>query len=73
MVSNDQIRQIVAEVLGVDPESLQADTMLYALPSFDSVQLLSLMVALDEIGVVVPPSQVAELRTFNDILALRRR
>jgi acyl carrier protein len=73
MVSNEQIRQTVAEALNVDPDSLQADTMLYTLPNFDSVQLLTLMVALDEIGVVLPPAQVAELRTYNDILALRRR
>jgi acyl carrier protein len=73
MVSNEQIRLTVAEALGVDPESLQANTDLSALPNYDSVQLLTLMVALDEIGVILPPTQVAQLRTFNDILALRRR
>ncbi len=73
MVSNEQIRQVVADTLSIDPETLQADTPLFSLPNFDSVQLLMILLALEEIGVIVPPTQGRELQTFNDILALRRR
>jgi acyl carrier protein len=73
MVSNEQIHRTVAEALNIEPDLLQADTILNTLPNFDSVQLLTLMVVLDEIGVIIPPAQVVMLHTFNDILLLRRR
>ncbi|MGA2052049.1 MAG: phosphopantetheine-binding protein [Opitutales bacterium] len=73
MVSNEQIHQAVAEALNIDPAMLKGDTELYTLPNFDSVQLLTLMVVLDEIGVVIPAAHVVMLRTFDDILVLQRR
>jgi len=72
MISDDQIRLAVARELNVSIESLQADTPLHSLPGFDSVQLLMLMVALEEIGVKMPTADAANLRTFGDILALDR-
>jgi acyl carrier protein len=72
MISDDQIRAIVARELRVPLEVLEPATVLHSLPGFDSVQLLMLMVALDEIGVKMPTSDAANLRTFADILALQR-
>jgi len=73
MISDEQLRQTVARELRIPAELLQADTVLYTLPGFDSVQLLMLMVALEEIGVKLPTNEAANLRTFGDILALERR
>ncbi len=73
MTSEEQIRQTVARELKVPVELLQPDTVLHALPGFDSVQLLMLMVALEEIGIKMPTQDAANLRTFGDILALERR
>ena len=73
MTTDEQIRQTVARELRVHEELLLPDTVLQTLPGFDSVQLLMLMVALEEIGVKMPTSEAASLRTFGDILALQRR
>ncbi len=73
MTSDDQIRQVVARELKVPENALQPDTILHTLPGFDSVQLLMLMVALEEVGVKMPTQDAANLRTFGDILALGRR
>jgi acyl carrier protein len=72
MTSDEQIRFVVAQELKVSPGLLQPDTALHSLPGFDSVQLLMLMVALEEIGVKMPTSEAATLRTFGDVLALER-
>jgi len=73
MISDVLIRQTVARELRVPEESLQPETVLQSLPGFDSVQLLMLMVALEEIGVHMPTADAAGLRTYGDILTLVRR
>lgn len=72
MTSDEQIRQLVAQELRVPEELLQPDAVLQSLPGFDSVQLLILMVALEEVGVKMPTDAAANLTTFGDILALER-
>jgi acyl carrier protein len=72
MISDDQIRLAVARELNVPIELLTPETPLHGLPGFDSVQLLMLMVALEEIGVKMPTSEAANLRTFGDLLTLDR-
>ncbi len=72
MSSDEQIRLLVARELKVPLELLQPDTALHSLPGFDSVQLLMLMVALEEIGVKMPVAEAANMRTFGDVLALER-
>ncbi len=68
MPSEQEIREAVADLLEVTPADLQPQTNLSDLPNFDSVQLLSLIVVLDELGVEVPRNKIADLRTFGDIL-----
>jgi acyl carrier protein len=72
MISDEQIGLLVARELKIPVELLQSDAVLHSLPGFDSVQLLMLMVALEEIGVRMPVAEAANLRTFGDILALER-
>lgn len=68
-----EIKQAVAEALEVEPNALNLDTVLEELPGFDSIKLLALMVALDDIGIQVNESEVSRLKTYNDILALARQ
>lgn len=72
MTSIDAIRNAVAEVLEVDPGSLQPETNFYDLPNFDSVAILSLIVALDDLGVQIPQQKASDIRTFGDVLALAK-
>ncbi|MBI4659280.1 MAG: acyl carrier protein [Verrucomicrobia bacterium] len=70
MSTAEVVREAVANALNVPAESLKPDTSLYSLPDFDSVQMLTLMVALDDVGVQVPQHKVGEIQTFGDILKL---
>ena len=70
MANLQQIRSTVAEILEVEESTLKPETCFYDLPDFDSVKVLSLIVALDDIGVEVPQEKAGELRTFGDILKL---
>ncbi len=72
MTTIDDIRNAVAEVLEVEPGSLRPDTNLFEIPNFDSVTILSLIVALDDLGVEVPQQKASEIRTFGDILQLAK-
>lgn len=72
MCSDEQIRLLVARELKVPLDLLQSEAVLHSLPGFDSVQLLMLMVALEEIGVKMPVAEAANLRTIGDVLALER-
>lgn len=70
MPNIDNLRNAVAEVLEVEPASLQPETNFYDLPNFDSVVILSLIVTLDDLGVEVPQAKASEIRTFGDVLKL---
>ncbi len=73
MVSDEQIRLTVADALGVDAAKLDPETPLNTIADFDSVQVLTLMLALDEAGVKLLPNDVGKVRTFGDILVLVRK
>ena len=72
-MKEEQLRRLVAEVIEADPASLTADTDLRALPGFDSVNLLSLMIVLDEqMGVRLGPEQAATLRYMRELEDIAR-
>ena len=73
MKRND-LRAIVAEILEVEPEKLQANVELTSFENYDSVVLLSLMIRLDEAAnIKMLPSDVPTLRTYGDIEAMATR
>lgn len=64
----DELRNIVAEVIEADASEITSDTDLRALPGFDSVNVLSLMIVLDErLGVRLSPEQAASLRFMREL------
>jgi acyl carrier protein len=73
-VKRTELREIVAAVLEINPEELNADTNLTTIETFDSVSTLTLMVELGEkAGIRVSPSDVRDLRYYRDIERLAER
>lgn len=70
MPTAHDIRAAVAEVLEVEASSLTVDTRFQDLAGFDSVKVLSLIVALDDLGINVPQEKASEIRTYGDVLKL---
>ena len=69
----EQLRNLVAEIVEADPAEITADTDLRTLPGFDSVNLLSLMIALDErFGIRLGPEQASTLRFMRELEELAR-
>jgi acyl carrier protein len=62
------LRAIVAGILEVDPSSLVADAVLNSIDNYDSVSVLTLMIALDEqAGIKISPADANALRFYGDI------
>lgn len=70
MASLQDIRTAVAEIVNLDADALKPETCFYDLPGFDSVTILSVIVALDDLGVSVPQEKASQIRTFGDVLKL---
>lgn len=68
MASVDEIKAVVAEIVDADPAEIEITTDLYSFPDFDSVEVLSLLVALNDIGVDVDQGQISNVTTFGDLL-----
>jgi acyl carrier protein len=70
-VTRTELKQIVADVLEIDPEALEPTTELKSFETFDSVSVLSLMIELDEkAGIKLGPGDAAKLATYGEIEAL---
>lgn len=73
-VNRNTLVAIVAEIFEAEPNDIDGVTDLTKLPGFDSVNVLSLMIALDErAGIRMRPEDAASLRTFRQIEALATR
>ena len=65
---------IIAEVLEVDASEVTSDKELSSFEMYDSVNVLSLMVALDSKAKVrLSPTDVRDLRTIADIEAIAEK
>lgn len=72
-MKEDQLRKLVAEVFEADAAEIDSDADLRALPGFDSVNVLSLMIALDEqMSVRLSPEQAANLCFMRDLEEIAR-
>lgn len=73
-MERQKLKQIVADVLEVEPAQLTSVTSLKSFPTYDSVAVLMLMVAMDEkASVKLTPSDTRELQSFGDIERLVER
>lgn len=67
-MKREVLRKLVAEIIEADPAVLLPDTDLRTLPNFDSVNILSLMIALDEQAKIkLGPEQAAKLQFYREI------
>jgi acyl carrier protein len=67
------LKEMVAEILEVEPGELQKTSELDSFNAYDSVAKLSLLVGLsDFVGRPVTVPELMELQTFGDILKLAR-
>ena len=68
------LREIVAEVLEIEPDELDSGTDLTTIELFDSVSVLTLMIELDEqCGIKMSPADARELRYYGDFERLAER
>lgn len=74
MISEERLRQPIAAVLKVDPASLGPDSSMDTIESWDSLQHMILMVALEEeFGLSIPDGEAAEATSFPAIRSLLER
>jgi acyl carrier protein len=68
------LKSIVAGVLEINPDHLNSDTDLSTIDAFDSVNVLTLMIALDEqAGIKISPVDASVLRYYGDIERLAEK
>lgn len=67
-MKREDLKALVAEIIEADPAALTPEADLRALPGFDSVNLLSLMITLDErAGIKLGPEQASTLQFFREL------
>ncbi|MBL8746752.1 MAG: acyl carrier protein [Phycisphaerae bacterium] len=71
MPDNSQVRQIISDVLGVPAASLTAASSPETIESWDSVQHLSLVMALESsLGVQFAPEDIEKMRSVGAVEAM---
>ena len=70
-MKRSELLEIVAEVLELEADELTPETVLEDVETFDSVNILNLMVALDEsAGVRLDYSDVDRFKVYKDIVVV---
>ena len=65
----EKIRKIIAEILRVNEESIQEDTAIGDIPSWDSLNQLRILAAVEsEFGIQFTPDVLMEMEDFSDIV-----
>lgn len=68
---SQQVRSVVSDVLGISASSLNADSSPQTIESWDSVQHLSLVMALEQsLGVQFEPEEIDKMRSIGAIETL---
>lgn len=69
LMTLDALKEIVADLLEVEPSELEKDTLFNSKGDFDSLKVVLLMAALEEdFDLNVPPNQAWELNAIQDII-----
>jgi len=70
MIEESKVIEVLAEALLLEPKDISIDADLTSFENYDSVSLLSLMVALSDLtGTSVEPCTMQKLKSGKDILA----
>lgn len=63
-----EFKTMVGKIIETDVSRLAPDTELRKLAGFDSLNILTLMIELDErLGIRLEPEEVAQLRVYGDL------
>jgi acyl carrier protein len=63
-----EFKSMVGKIIETDPGRLGPDTELRKLGGFDSLNILTLMIELDErLGIRLEPEEVAKLKVYGDL------
>ncbi len=66
---SDRVRGVAAEVLAIDPAEVREDVAIRDQLAADSLDRLSLFMALeDEFGATIPEQDIESLRTLGDVV-----
>ena len=68
----ESLKKVVSEALEVSAEQLKSETCLDDLDGYDSIKVLTLMVSLDDVGVVISQTEAANMKTYGDIETLAK-
>ena len=67
----DQVCEIAADIFGMDPAGLGPETSSESVESWDSMQHLNLVLALElEFGVALEPEEIEAMTTIADIVEI---
>ena len=70
----EQVREIMANVMLVDPEDITAETTPNTLPAWDSLKHLNLVLSLEEAyGITLMPEDTEQMVQIGAIVALVHR
>lgn len=66
--ASDELKQKIAEAIGVEPDRVQDDSKSSDLPEWDSMGIMSIMLMLsDHYGITLAPNQAASLQSVQGI------
>ena len=70
MDAKQRALKLIAEICGVEPDTLTPETQLVADLGIDSARALHLLVKLeDELGIEIEDDEVTEMQTVGDVLS----
>ena len=65
MIDEDKLKQVVADVLEVDPASIGADFSMDTLEQWDSLRHMTLVLSIeDEFGISIPDEEAANITSW---------
>ena len=65
----EKLREIIGEVLNIDPDTITADTTFVDDLGADSLDLFELVMALEEeYGLEIPAEELADVETVGDVI-----
>ena len=70
MLSDEQLKTVLASMLDIDAAAIDSETSTDTVPQWDSVRHMNLVIALEEsFGVTIPDDEVATLTSYPIIKA----
>ena len=70
---DQRVKQVAADVFGASADQITPDSSPQTIESWDSVQHLNLVLALEsELNVRIDPEEIERMKTIGDVIALVR-